>query len=322
MGAVPFHRANAALDRKRSIPATSPTIFAAESSPQPGKASNVGTIFRTRRPISCASSFTRWFNARQRATSSRAMSATVPINGPSRVSNTVSIGSLRKLLRGILEAREELVQMPTQSALQPSSLGDEILAMVDQEAYLTSCAVQLSDWHIRLAKECSSHRQRVNRVRLASFTTTAPRPRHQLGWHPHDGFARSEQVGFEQARHMPAIFDCELALGPACCPGDRLQVAIPCGIYRSITKFAADLIDRDEGVRSFVRVDANDDHSHAPCAVHSSIEMDRAGTRLYPGRSQTPLKSRRAVRVPCGRRFKEKPQVKPGQRKSEPTHKA
>ena len=44
MGAVPFQRANAALDRNRDMPATSPTILAAESSPQPGRANSVGAM--------------------------------------------------------------------------------------------------------------------------------------------------------------------------------------------------------------------------------------------------------------------------------------
>ena len=94
---------------------------------------------------------------------------------------------------------------------------------------------------------------------------------------------------------MATIFKCKLALSPACRPGDRVQVALTRGADRALAEFASDLVDRYQRVSPFVRVDAD----HRPCPSserrHLSIEKDRAGTRLYRGRSQTPLKSRRAV---------------------------
>src|SRR3546814_4163701 len=48
MGAVPLWRAKASFERKRAMPAVSPTSFAAVSDPQPGRARRVVARRRTR----------------------------------------------------------------------------------------------------------------------------------------------------------------------------------------------------------------------------------------------------------------------------------
>lgn len=78
IGAVPFQRAKAALERKRVTPAVSPTILAAESALQPGMVSSEGARRRTIRVISRSSSRARSMSSRQRTMSSRAMAATMP----------------------------------------------------------------------------------------------------------------------------------------------------------------------------------------------------------------------------------------------------
>src|SRR5262249_22917928 len=59
MGAVPFQRANAVVERNLAAPAISPTISAAERSPQPGTSNRARTLPPTIRPILCSGSVAR-----------------------------------------------------------------------------------------------------------------------------------------------------------------------------------------------------------------------------------------------------------------------
>ncbi len=90
IGAVPFQRAKAALERRRPAPAVSPTSLAAERGPQPGIVSSKGARRQTIVVISCSRSLARSVSSRQRMTSSRAMPATVPSWPQRRSSSSTS----------------------------------------------------------------------------------------------------------------------------------------------------------------------------------------------------------------------------------------
>ena len=99
-----------------------------------------------------------------------------------------------KAARGRLGARVEFVEMPAQSVLSARPLGDEVLAVVDQEAHLTVGPVEGRDRQVRFAERRSGDRERVDRIALAGLAARAASAGHELGRDPDDGLAGDEQV--------------------------------------------------------------------------------------------------------------------------------
>jgi hypothetical protein len=115
---------------------------------------------------------------------------------------------------------------------------------------------------VRLAQHYPGHRERIDRVGLASLPRRPACAGHQLGRHPHHRLARVEQVDLQARREVTAVLNppdqvrTELDLGPP----DRLVVTLPVGLHGQLAKLPADLVDRDERVRPLVYVGTDNDH--------------------------------------------------------------
>ena len=98
-----------------------------------------------------------------------------------------SIGSL---LPG---SRLELVQVPAQPVLDPGPLGNEIVAVVDQQPDLPLGAVEPRGRQV-LPESCPGNRKGVDRIALAGLARRAPGAGHELGWHAHHGLTGPDQI--------------------------------------------------------------------------------------------------------------------------------
>jgi hypothetical protein len=218
-----------------------------------------------------------------------------------------------------LKARKQLVQMPAQPVLNARSLEHQVLAMVDEEPYLSSWSVELRDRQVRLAQQGSGNRQRIDRVGLATLSSPATGAGHQVWRNADDRFASSHEVGFEQPRDVTTVLNREPPLWPTCRPPQPMEMALRCGAYRVFGKLPARLVDGHERVRALMRIDADDDH-RAP-HLRSRCGSTRGHTCIET-LCQAPIKSpwwtQRARRTA----FQRQATGHAGQRKSEPVRQA
>ena len=108
-----------------------------------------------------------------------------------------------------LELGPEVVQMPAQPLLILAASGDEILAMVDQQANVERRAVEVRAGEI-LDPSLSAARATLN----ASIESDLPRSRDErrapamcFGRDAHDPLAAGDQEPLERAGHVPAVLD-------------------------------------------------------------------------------------------------------------------
>ncbi|HET9457264.1 MAG TPA: hypothetical protein VFO78_07980 [Candidatus Limnocylindrales bacterium] len=123
-----------------------------------------------------------------------------------------------------LAARVELVEVPAQAVLGPGPLGDEVLAVIDEEADLVIGSVEGRDRQV-LAEGGPGDGEGVDRVALAGLAARAAGAGHELGRDPDDGLVGDEQVGRETPTEVPAVLEGE---GPFLEPGgpaDELEMA-------------------------------------------------------------------------------------------------
>ena len=99
--------------------------------------------------------------------------------------------------------------MPAQPLLIAAAGGDEVLAVVDQQADVKRGAVEVSAGELldsfleRGAGDCEG----VDRVRLAPLARGAPGAGHVLGSHTDDPLAAGDQEPLERAGDVPAVLD-------------------------------------------------------------------------------------------------------------------
>jgi hypothetical protein len=141
--------------------------------------------------------------------------------------------------------------------LQASSLGDQVVAMVDQQAHLARRAVELGDRQIGLAPCRAGDGERVDRVRLAACSSAAPDAGHHLRRDPEDLLAGAQQGGFQRAREVPAVLQRPPPSRPPGCPADRGQVPVGCRRQGLGRDFSSEFVGRHQRVRALVRIDAD-----------------------------------------------------------------
>jgi hypothetical protein len=96
-----------------------------------------------------------------------------------------------------IPGRVEFVEVPAEAVDTTGPLRDQVFAVIDQQAQLTSRAIELGDGEIWVPQRSVGHRERVDRVGLAVGARSIPSMGHQLRWDPHDPFASGEHVGLE-----------------------------------------------------------------------------------------------------------------------------
>ena len=183
--------------------------------------------------------------------------------------------------------------MPAQALDVPRPLGDEILAMVDEQAELALGAVERRDRQVGLAEDRLGDGIRIDRVALAGLAHRAADTGHELGRHPDDRFARPEEVDFQAAGEVAAVLERPAALRETGRPAAELEMPVRIRPDRLLAEPAAGLAHRHDRVPALVQIRSQDDHVR----VSSSLEVteDRSVDTAELGRSHAPIKSRRPV---------------------------
>src|SRR5665213_1345924 len=157
MGAVPFQRAKAALDLNLDAPAASPKILAAESAPQPGRASNDGAASRTSAVISRSSSFALLVRSAIEVRSSRAMRDDRAVEWLEKDLELSEDSLTTKASGRNHETGEQLMQVPPKAGLHPSAFANEVFEVVDEPLELPRRSIKPSDGQVRFAKRRTSN---------------------------------------------------------------------------------------------------------------------------------------------------------------------
>jgi hypothetical protein len=219
---------------KREAPAVSPTSLAAVRTPQPGSSSKARAdedgqlaleLRGTARKLATAADklASDSYLRRLRKASEQARYACEPARAIERAG-------------GHLELRAELVQVPAQAVLNARALGDEVLAVVDEQPDLATFALETSSRELGLAQSGSGDGERIDRIRLAALTDRATRPGHQLRRDAHDPLARGKQEALEADRDVAAVLERPQPLaGKRARPLDQLLVAPTARLDRPLT---------------------------------------------------------------------------------------
>ncbi len=154
--------------------------------------------------------------------------------------------------------------MPPQSVAHARALGDEVVAVIEQQADLHCLLVQIRGREAvgPVLDDRAGDRERVDLVRLPRLTLPAPGGAHPLGCDAHDPFAGGQQRLLQPAGDLPAILDRPhpLIIEPAR-PFDRGQVPRLVRVnLTSATDPARALVDSRERMRALVRVRPDHDH--------------------------------------------------------------
>src|SRR5690606_40511407 len=144
MGAVPLNRANVAGVGKRSTPAVSPRILAADRIPQPRMDNRDGPSWRTRGRRLRSRSLIFRLSSRHRSTRSEASSATSPciVFQPGR--HPIQLAHSPQATPPDMELGVELVEVPTKPVLEAGSFPHQSFPMVGQQAQLPGGTVETS----------------------------------------------------------------------------------------------------------------------------------------------------------------------------------
>lgn len=154
-----------------------------------------------------------------------------------------------------LLARMELVEVPAQAGLGPGALGDEVVAVVDEETQLALGTIQAGDRQVRLTQGCPGDRERVDGVALAWLAPGAAGPGHELGRHAHDRLARDDEVALETTGEVAAVLEGPAALGEAGLrPGEELEMTVRRRRDGALGQLPAVLIDGHDGVAALVKI--------------------------------------------------------------------
>ena len=167
-----------------------------------------------------------------------------------------------------LELGPEVVQMPAQSLLVAGAGGDQVLAVVDQQANIERRAVQVRSGELveSFLERGARDAERVDRVGLAAIARGAAGARHVLGRDPHDPLAAGDQEPLERAGHVPAVLDRPHPLGvERARPAQQLaEAGVACRHRQLPPRGGGQRVDRPAGMRALVRVRPDHDHAGRP----------------------------------------------------------
>ena len=201
-----------------------------------------------------------------------------------------------------LERHAEVVQVPAQAALDARALGDQVGAVVGEQAQLALGAGEARLRQVRLAQGGAGDRGGVDGVALAAGPRTGTGLGHQLRWHAHAGLATRDEEALEAAGEVAAVLEREAALGrERARPAEQARLAGVRGLHRELAKkLAGGGLEGHRGVALLVRVDPEYDHS---CPLSVRIPCRTCGTAggqvLVGASSQAPIRSRRRTSRPA-----------------------
>ena len=199
-------------------------------------------------------------SSRIRPTSSRAIRATVPATPAEPLVERVQHDGPVEASRPGLVAGIELVEVPAQAVLRPRALGDEILAVVDQEPQLALLALEGGDREVRVRERRPGDRERVDRIALALLAAVTARSGHEPRRTRSTGSpARSRSDASRRDRWRQSSQANRRCGNRA---AQRTSSRCPALVAPTVTSasLAAVPVGRDRGVRALVRIDADDDH--------------------------------------------------------------
>lgn len=161
-----------------------------------------------------------------------------------------------------MRAGVQLVQLPTQPALQPGALGDEVAAVVGEQLDLPRGPVQLGGRQVGLAQRGVRDRQRSSRSDLPGWRS----PRRsaavsRAGTRTTACPARSRSPSSRRVRCRQSS-TANSTKSHCAAHSDDLRRTLAGRRQRPLREPAADLVDRHERVRPPVRVDAHHDPPH------------------------------------------------------------
>src|SRR3954453_1050917 len=122
--------------------------------------------------------------------------------------------------------------MPADPVLDAGSLGDEVIAMVDEQPHLARGPVELRGRKIRFAPGRARDRERVQSVGLGGSAGAAANAGHHLRRDAHDVLAGAQQVRFERARQVPAVLKRPAPVGPA--PRPAIAARCPSAVAANV----------------------------------------------------------------------------------------
>ena len=177
------------------------------------------------------------------------------------------------LQRG-LELGAQLEQVPAQPVHRAGALGDEIVAVLEQQPDLHRPLVQVRDREPldTVLDDRSGDGERVDLVRLAWLALALARCAHPVRRHPDNPLARRQQRLLKPARTRAAVLDRPhpLLVEPAG-PPDRGQMPRPVRLdLAAAAHLAGSLVDRRERVRALVGVRPDHGSHCPPCCRHLS----------------------------------------------------
>lgn len=187
IGARPACLAGAASDANHPTPPTSTKMRAATRPPTPEMARSPGAIGRTRTAIS---RFQPTLRTGQLADPGQQLAAD-PHLGPARVASEALGDAAADLLlvekACRLKARTEVVEVPAEAHRVCGALGDQVVAVIDEELQPAQLRVVGGERQDRFAQRRAGDREGVDRVRLASRPRVAAgagrkRSRRPLTW--------------------------------------------------------------------------------------------------------------------------------------------
>src|SRR5687767_4286131 len=158
--------------------------------------------------------------------------------------------------------------MPAQPVLHPGALGDEILAVIGEQADLHRCLIEVGGGEALNAvlDHRPRNRERVDLVRLARLALPSPRGAHPVRRHAHDPLTGRDQHLLEPPRDVPAVLDRPhpLVIQPTR-PAHRGQMPLLLRLDLAGAALpAGPRVDRRQRMSALVHVRSNHDHLHRP----------------------------------------------------------
>jgi hypothetical protein len=167
-----------------------------------------------------------------------------------------------------LERGAQPHQMPAQPVHRARALGDEIAAVIQQQADLHRLLIEIH--HRKLfdpvLDDRSGDRERVDLIRLARLSLPLSRGAHPVRSDPHDPLASGQQHLLNRRETARQSSIAQTRCSSRSC-AHRTAIACPGSsalISRCPRTPARSVIDRRKRTRALVRVRPDHDHMHRP----------------------------------------------------------
>jgi hypothetical protein len=158
-----------------------------------------------------------------------------------------------------LRARVELVEVPSEAVFGARPLGDEILAMVDEEPNVAIGSIERRDRQV-LPEGRPGDGQGIDRIALAGLPAGTAGTGHQLRRNPDDALAGDEQITRQTSAEVATVLQRPRPVLEAGGPADELEVPRARRPEGLLGQLPAGPVDGHRGMAALVRIDPDDDH--------------------------------------------------------------